>query len=376
MGNRDDDLLLGKMYDAAFDPGLWVSVMEDLSKTLSGHSACMTTLDVFTGQGSGYAALVPSDTMDTYLSTWTQNNPLHEMGDACSYMQHWRPATIRYEDWIDRQALNRTEFFNEFLRPIGAENGIMMGLALVGTNTVTVNIARPFRHDVFDDDEVALARRWQGHLSRAVRLGQTVQIGQTALDAVDQLIATTTRCLFFLDQRGRVQRMSAGAEAMLVAGRQLTVCGGVLTAVRSDEDVELRRLVARATVRDATGSPSGSMILASGVGDRVELDIAPLGPRSTAHWSSAPVVLVTATHPHGAVLPIDARIRIRFGLTPAEARVAMAVLRGFTLRDTSETLSVSINTVRAQLSAVFAKTGCRRQADLVRILSRIEQTGH
>lgn len=360
--------LLGQIYDATFDPTLWVPVMEQLAQELSADAACMTMLDVYTGEGGGYTAGVPEETMDTYVSRWAQDNPLHEVRDPLRYVSDWQPTTIRYEDWIERETLHRSPFFNEFLRPINAGNGIMMGLALVGTTTTTMNIARHLRAGIFDDEEIAHARRWQAHLSRAVRLGREVQIAQSALDAVDQLVATTQHCLFFLDVRGRIRRKSVAAEAMLASGSVLCAANGVLTAILSDDASVLHELIARAGGRGRADLAGGVMRLHDAGGLPYDVSVAPLGPRTIATWSSEPIVLVTVVTDGRPTLPTELRLHRRFGLTHAEARLALALAQGNTLREVADRATLSINTVRAQLSAIFAKTGCRRQADLVRTL--------
>lgn len=363
-----EDRLVGQIYDAAFDASLWAPVMTGLAEQLGGEAACMTTLDIFTGEGGGHAALVPDGTMEAYLTHWTQNNPLHAIGDTVSYIRNWRPATIRYEDWVERDALHRSAFFNEFLRPIGAENGIMMGLALVGTSTVTMNIARPYQRDVFSDGEIARAHRWQAHLSRAVRLGHAVQASHAALEAIDQLVATSSQRLFFLDPRGRIRKMSGLAEEMLVTGTELQAANGFLRARQADDDRDLQRLIAQSGVRGGDVAPGGSMKLRRRQGQPYQLSVSPLGPLSYASWSAEPIMLVTVAEGAAPVLPVELRLREQFALTPAETRVAMALMQGGTLREAADAARVSINTVRAQLGVIFAKTGCRRQADLVRLL--------
>jgi len=57
-----------------------------------------------------------------------------------------------------------------------------------------------------------------------------------------------------------------------------------------------------------------------------------------------------------------------FGLTPAEARVAGYLAQGITPKEVAATCGVSLCTVRTQIRTVFAKTGVRRQSDLVRLL--------
>ena len=58
-----------------------------------------------------------------------------------------------------------------------------------------------------------------------------------------------------------------------------------------------------------------------------------------------------------------------YGLTPAEARLAILLLEGQTPGDAAVNLRVSIATVRTQLSAILKKTGARKQAELMLRLS-------
>lgn len=60
-----------------------------------------------------------------------------------------------------------------------------------------------------------------------------------------------------------------------------------------------------------------------------------------------------------------------FDLTPAETRVARAVCAGSTIEDCARAAGVSPETIRSQLKSVLAKTGTRRQIDLVRLLSSL-----
>jgi DNA-binding CsgD family transcriptional regulator len=68
-----------------------------------------------------------------------------------------------------------------------------------------------------------------------------------------------------------------------------------------------------------------------------------------------------------------------YGLTPAETRLSIMLLQGATLSEIAEWASVSLNTVRTQLKSIFAKTGIKRQTDLVRklsLLSSLSQQGN
>src|SRR3546814_10771525 len=48
-------------------------------------------------------------------------------------------------------------------------------------------------------------------------------------------------------------------------------------------------------------------------------------------------------------------IRLAFGLTPAEARLAAQLKRGFALKEAAQALEISVNTARNQLKSIFDK---------------------
>ena len=69
-------------------------------------------------------------------------------------------------------------------------------------------------------------------------------------------------------------------------------------------------------------------------------------------------------------LPIELRLRRRFRLSKAEARVAKLLAEGLAPRTIADRLHVSIHTVRSQLQSIFQKTDTCRQAELTSLLLR------
>lgn len=62
------------------------------------------------------------------------------------------------------------------------------------------------------------------------------------------------------------------------------------------------------------------------------------------------------------------RLRNFFDLTPAEARIAVLLLRGATLSQASDTMGITAHTARGHLKNIFLKTGTNRQAQLMYVL--------
>jgi DNA-binding CsgD family transcriptional regulator len=61
-------------------------------------------------------------------------------------------------------------------------------------------------------------------------------------------------------------------------------------------------------------------------------------------------------------------LRCRFGLTPAEARLALHLVAGETLRSAEAKLRMTYETARTHLKSIFQKTGTCRQAELVVVI--------
>ncbi|UPW17392.1 alpha/beta fold hydrolase [Agarivorans sp. TSD2052] len=57
----------------------------------------------------------------------------------------------------------------------------------------------------------------------------------------------------------------------------------------------------------------------------------------------------------------------RYRLTPAEVRIMAQLLKERTLSQIASNNTISINTVRTQLKAIFAKTACHRQSELIKL---------
>lgn len=65
-------------------------------------------------------------------------------------------------------------------------------------------------------------------------------------------------------------------------------------------------------------------------------------------------------------------LRQLFRLSPAEASIAVALGTGADLSELARQRHVKLNTLRSQVASIMAKTGTRRQAQLVALVARID----
>jgi DNA-binding CsgD family transcriptional regulator len=157
---------------------------------------------------------------------------------------------------------------------------------------------------------------------------------------------------------------------MLNAGDPIVLRNGKLALRQEIVPGHLEAAVAEASVDGAEGRRGLGIPTRTQDGKSVALHVLPLERRHTrtgiASRAVAAIFVSQAAAP--LKLPADA-VALLYQLTPAETRVAELLAKGETLAAIAGRLGSSPHTVRTHLNRVFDKTGCHRQADLVRLLS-------
>lgn len=95
-----------------------------------------------------------------------------------------------------------------------------------------------------------------------------------------------------------------------------------------------------------------------------------LGRLSDAGVKDAAVLLFAIDPADRRSTPLG-QIMDAYGLTHAEARVALAASSGNTIIETARSLNLSPNTIKTHLRRVFAKTATGRQAELAGLIAAI-----
>jgi len=83
--------------------------------------------------------------------------------------------------------------------------------------------------------------------------------------------------------------------------------------------------------------------------------------------------LIILIDPNERREPMPCVLHQLFGLTAAETRISIELVRGRGIKEIAAALHVAEGTVRTQLKSILAKTDTHRQADLLRLLARIGQ---
>ncbi|MFC4595077.1 helix-turn-helix transcriptional regulator [Sphingobium tyrosinilyticum] len=99
----------------------------------------------------------------------------------------------------------------------------------------------------------------------------------------------------------------------------------------------------------------------------LELLIVPVEDRP-ASASPVPVAIAYIQDSSPASVDNHEQISELFGLTRSEARLALAMSRGMTIAQAASALGFTLETTRNYSKKIYAKTGARGQADLIRLM--------
>jgi DNA-binding CsgD family transcriptional regulator len=153
------------------------------------------------------------------------------------------------------------------------------------------------------------------------------------------------------------------ARAMFRRGDGFVLENGTVHATTTGGDAHLREAIGSAL---ATQQPQFWAGTASATGSTREMIAVPLRPgmRLPAGPRSPDIAMLVLDSQRGKSTTVQGLTQ-RYGLTPREAALVLALLEGRTLKESAKELRMTYETARSHLRRIFYKTGTSRQADLV-----------
>lgn len=373
---QDFEALTGLIYDAALDASLWPAVLGQVADAMGGGAVALLFQNQITKRGTGVTARLDPGALGAFYAHFAHCNPLTRGNDLAKMRAAPQLPIITDRHVLPKSEYMRTEYYNDFALPGGMHASLMISLLAHEDSAATVNVMRPLRAGDFDDAEIRIGRALQPHLTRAfvlsLRLGEA---GRTA-DALHDALDRSPHAIFLLGAEGRVRRANASAETLLAGKAGFRIVDRELAAASPEATRKLRALIAAAVDRDAWSQDGGaraggSLSLAAGAGRYpLSVIVAPVG-RENSLFATGPSAMVCISDPNAGVALPAQRLRDLFGLTAAEAQIALELLAGHDTRATADRLGIAFNTARVHVARILDKTETGRQSELVRLLMRL-----
>ena len=372
----DEDLsaLTAIVYSTVEHPDQWPNVLARISAAINAKSGLVRTLQRRNDQPAVVASHhygLEDGLQATYCEGLVADDPYLDA------LERLPPGRIVTNDGlIDLERVRKTRFYRDYMLPL--DNHFVIGGFIERQSEGYRTIVGFHRHaggQQFDRKEHRLVQWLAPHLKQAMHLqrvlGHERRRADTAEDALDAMGVASV----VLDGRARIVHANRSGEWLLREGRVLRMRNGQLIAGDPRHTATVRTLVDHALADPRhRGAPAPKSVLVPAIeagASNVLVVAMPIehpadGMREA--WPEARAVLYVGDLDETGVLCPEI-LQALYGLTAAEARLAVAVGRGWELSSLADARGVSTETVRSQLKAVFAKTGVNRQIDLVRLLA-------
>jgi len=374
--NVDYDHLLSLIYEGPLEPRPWQSALPYLRELFDAQVASLVLrppaqddrgviMNSVRDSESGEAATL-ADPNDWEVTAYREqffaldpfiNLPLNKV--------------VALHDLLPDKELEASDYYRHYLQPVNLFHILGVDTAEPDGMVARLRFSRRREDGSFNRADRALLQRISAHLQRAIhiysKLSRTTSERDLYSGAVDQLAVAT----IILDERGRLLNTNALAKALLDERRGLGLKDQHLHIGSRDQNRDLQEAlsaVIRAQQRGEASVIRALRIPRDGGRSDLGLVIRPIPSSEWGEGQGSPCAAVFISDPDLRESASQHTLGELFGLTPAEANLAILLSRGLSLAEVSESQNISQHTARAQLKSIFAKTGVSRQAELVRLV--------
>ena len=354
--------VIGAIYETALDPLAWPAALEGIRGAVGGAATWIATH--YPDQiRSVYQIEVGTD------PAWQQKLRDHYVA-ASPFMgvtHHvQRGDVVAVGDVIEYDEFVAGRFYREWAAPQGWPDIIMAVAAKSRDRFSWLGICLPARAT---PAQKAMVTALLPHVSRALRISDVLEARDQ--QAADLLAAVESMAsgMILIDGDSRVRGINTAARRLLSGLDGLTMADGRLILSGRGPAADLAAaLTACAAGRIDKGGVS-VLIDRDDDGAGIVAHVMPLSHKPDAQGEAVAALFLTDPAPPGQP-PMDSFVA-RYGLTPSETRVLLAMLEGKSPRAIAIAQGVGMPTVRTHLSRLYAKTGTNGQAAVVRLATSL-----
>jgi len=381
----DHDVLVELVYRGALESQPWQSALPALREALDAQLASITLRPPSEGDrgliinclrpegdapiASAYELADPNDwEVTAYREQFFTLDPFIDLPLG---------KVVALEDIQPDEELIASDYYQHYLKPIGLFRILGVDTSEPGGMSARLRFARQRSEERFSKKQRTLLQRIVPHLQLALEFYARLDRMTTERDlyagAVDQLAVATV----ILDEQGAVLSTNAVARALLAEEDGISLKKNRMHISDRDLNLELEQSVQAVVKARQSGRTTVVRALrvprSDGRSD-LGLVIKPAPPSARGEGVSSPSIAVFISDPEQQDSASQQSLSELFGLTPAEANLALLLARGLNLAEASQTQNISQHTARAQLKSIFAKAGVSRQAELVRLVLKSAAT--
>jgi DNA-binding CsgD family transcriptional regulator/PAS domain-containing protein len=357
------DAVIHSIYHGLLESPPWQQFLGELRALLDGNFATLLLRPPSVReQGVVLNSVVFSPGVyQAYNQTYFALDPFVNLPDG---------EVVTIAEFLATEDFQQSEYFRSYLQPSNVMHILGADLWCEEGLLARLRVTRPAGTDNFGDREKALCRQLLPHLRQAIQIHARLRDSETErslyADTFDQLAVG----IVTLDALGNVVSTNPVARRLIDSARGLILRQGCLKLESVHEQKAFKSLlseVVSAHHQQLAGCVKAFRIAEVGQLQGLNLLLRPL-PLSDRSGVSAPAVAVFLSDPMAPRQATSDVLIALFGLTPAEARLAIRLVNGLSLDEAAISLGVSRNTAKSHLRAVFSKTGVTRQPQLIQLI--------
>lgn len=337
----------------------WDQLLAAWCKAVGGDFASFQIWDKASGRLLNHVAvgLQQPALQQTYIDHFQAFDPLLPIG-----------LQRQAGDWVDSAAdvparvWRNSAYYAELMRPLRIEQTVAVCLCNDARYIAAISLHRSRETDASADKQT-LAPLCQ-LLTDAFeqRLRQT----DAECSKLDAVLSSEHEGWLLIDGALQVRHACAVGVHLLGDAQSLQIQNGRL---QTRHATMAQRLLAAARAVHQGQSPQ-TLHCAAGWGHVLQLRLQ-RAPRHLAAFGEK-LLLLRVRQRNADCLPEVGALRAVYALTPAEARLVRELTAGHALEDCALLFGLSRNTLRNQMTSIFSKMGCSRQADVVRLAGLLD----
>ena len=354
------------VHEAATDHTLWPRFLESYARVIDADVTLIQTHHFASRQSSLLADHgVSSPLRASYHAEYSRLNVWREHGRDL-----YTPGRVVVDQELyPRSLLTRSEFYNDYLRYLGATRGLTGTISRRDNEAVVLTTMRRESGREWRQRDRQIVTLLFQHITRAFATAERLQLGQ----ASEAVLNSLPFGLALLNREGHIVFSNRAAEDILRAADGLVVRQGALRAVDGQADASIERAVQLAL--KAPGSlevPSPAVVPRPSMRRSYIVTVSPVcgTPRLANGFSPIAGVVFIADGERRRPTPV-AVLRQLYHLTRREADLAVGLADGHPLDQAADRLGMSYETARTHLRRILGKTRMSRQAELILLLERL-----
>jgi DNA-binding CsgD family transcriptional regulator len=359
--------LIGDIYEAAADPSCWKRALEKTASFIDASAVSIVTqgrieeplhYEHYFGVDLHYQRL--------YEEKYSKRDPRNALNLFFKAGEVFSTFSV-----LPDRDMRDTQFYQEYIQPQGITDNLR---CVFERNPISyLGIFRRTDNDHPAENTIQRMRLLMPHVKRAVLIGTAVFGYKTKTATFIEVLDDLRAGVFLLDAKRRIVHANESGHTLLAQRILLRAQDGCLTTTEPKARQALDRGVVEAAAADATAAAGQSLSIAfqTREGDCYIAHLLPLGSgerRLSGATREAVAALFVQRVEHQITVPSEL-IAVRYGLTPMEVSVLSAIVEAGGVPEVADELGIARSTVKTHLLRIFAKTGTRRQAELVKLVA-------